>query len=280
MDRVVKSGYKSQAEDTDIKTDQMEFALLRQRTNSDRFLMALAHTQGARRLSLSGLKYRFPHLDAVAFATKVAQVFLCERYNAQFMPEGNEMTWIQDSLSLAATLHPLFEASDIPYYITGGVAASTFGDPRTTRDLDVVIAVSTQKLETLVHALEANRFYVPGLDDVRSGRMRTLSITHQESIARADLMVAGTEPFDRQKMVRRRLIEIIGIGAFYFASPEDVILNKLRWRQRSDSEKQWRDVLGILKVQGETLDMDYLGEWAAHLDLLEDLAHAIDEAGL
>lgn len=280
MNLVAKPGYQPQAEDISIETDLFEFALLRQRTNSDRFLMAIAHTQAARRISISGLKFRFPTLDAQAFAQKVAQTFLGNDYDASFIPLGNEMTWIQDSLSLATTLHSILEQIGIPYYITGGVAASTFGDPRTTRDLYVVIAISTDQLDELVQALEAQQFYVPGVDEVRSGRLQTLGITHQVTIARADLMLAGTELFETQKLARRRAINIIGMGCFYFASPEDIILTKLRWRLQSQSEKQWRDGLGILKVQGETLDFDYLFEWAEQLNLVDDLTQALTEAGL
>jgi hypothetical protein len=280
MNLTAKPGYKPQAEDTSIETDLFEFHLLRQRTNSDRFWMTHAHTQAARRLSISGLKHRFPELPGHLIAQKVAEVFLGDRYHSSYSPQGDEMTWIQDSLSLAATLHTIFQQLDIPYYITGGVAASTFGDPRTTRDLDVVISLPINQLDALVQILEAHQFYVPGVDDVRRGRMTTLSITHQETIARADLVFAKLDEFDVTKFERRRLVEIIGLGSFYFASPEDIIINKLRWGKRSNSEKQWRDVLGVLKVQGETLDVEYLFHWATQLELADDLTQAMTEAGL
>lgn len=92
-------------------------------------------------------------------------------------------------------------------------------------------------------------------------------------------MVSGTDEFDRLKFERRRVIEFEGT-ALYFASPEDVILNKLRWRQRSGSEKQWRDVLGILKVQTENLDLDYLTQWAEQLGIEAALNQALTEAGI
>lgn len=272
--------YRSQASDTSIETDVFEFELLRQRSNSDRALMSAAHTQSTRRLSMSGLKHRFPQLSGVSFAQKVAQSFLGDDCPSNFFTATNEMTWIQDSIALAAILHELFEQVQIPYYITGGVASSTFGDPRATRDLDVVLAVAPLQLERLVIALEAQQFYVPGVEDVRSGRMKTLGITHQPTISRADLVIAGNGEFDVVKFKRRKLIEVIGAGSFYFASPEDVVLNKLRWGRQSRSEKQWRDVLGVLKVQGETLDFNYLQEWSKKLGIDGDLLQAIAEAGL
>jgi hypothetical protein len=115
---------------------------------------------------------------------------------------------------------------------------------------------------------------------VKSGRMRTLQITEIESISRADLMIAGTDEFDSLKFERRRIFATTGAQALYFASPEDVILNKLRWRQCSGSEKQWRDVLGVLKVQSETLDYAYLRDWAECLGLTDALSRALIEAGI
>ncbi|MEM8809441.1 MAG: hypothetical protein AAGF01_25750 [Cyanobacteria bacterium P01_G01_bin.38] len=88
-------------------------------------------------------------------------------------------------------------------------------------------------------------------------------------------MIASGEAWDTVKFARRQLI-----SGIYLASPEDVVLNKLRWRQRSSSEKQWRDVLGILKVQGTGLDFDYLNRWANHLELTNDLRRSMGETGL
>jgi hypothetical protein len=187
---------------------------------------------------------------------------------------------IQDSISLAAKLHCIFEQLEIPYYITRGVAAIAYGEPRTTQDLDLVLAIPPNDIERLATALSDAGFYFPGVDDVKSGRMRTLQVTDIESISRADLVVAGTDEFERLKFERRRIFATTGAEALYFASPEDVILNKLRWRQRSGSEKQWRDVLGVLKVQAENLDYSYLREWAERLSLVDALNQALTEAGI
>lgn len=276
----VTAGYRPQAEDTSIETDVFEFSLLRQRSNSDRFHLMQACNRSARLLSLSGLKHRFPCLSGQAFAQRVARLWLQENYPEGFIPGGNEGMWIQDSLGLAAQLHLIFEQLQLPYYITGGVAASTFGDPRMTRDLDVVIAIARENVEQLAIALEEAGFYVPGIEDVKAGRSKTLGITHTETIARADLVIAGNEEWDQIKFERRRSVQIQGQGSLYFASPEDIVLNKLRWGQESQSEKQWRDVLGVLKVQGDTLDIDYLHRWADQVGLADALNQALTQAGL
>lgn len=81
------------------------------------------------------------------------------------------------------------------------------------------------------------------------------------------------------KLSRRRVIPVPG-GELYLASPEDIILSKLQWGMPGQSEKQWRDVLGVLKVQMDALDMDYLSTWAEQLGLSAALAKVMIEAGL
>ena len=275
----VKPGYRPQAEDTSVETDLLTFHLLRQRSPSERLSSAASLTCSARKLSLCSLRQQFGHLSQSQFAKKIALAWLQEHCPPNYIPTGESSMWIQDSVSLATKLHPVFEELKISYYITSGVAAIAYGEPRTTQDLDLVVAISPLDIDRLSEALTLCGFYVPGVDDVKSGRMRTLQITDIESISRADLMIPGTDEFDRLKFERRRVIEFEGT-ALYFASPEDVILNKLRWRQQSGSEKQWRDVLGVLKVQTETLDYRYLVEWAERLKLADALNLAMTEAGI
>jgi hypothetical protein len=280
LEIIIPAGYRSQAEDTSVETDRVTFYLLRQRTNAQRLMMAASLTRGARQLSLHCLRQQFACLSAQDFARKIALAWLQEDCPPNFTPQGNDMTWIQDSIALAVQLHRILEGLGIPYYITGGVAAIAYGEPRTTRDLDVVIEIPSTAINRLVEVLEQEGFYVPGVEDVRLGRMFCLGITHIESISRADLVIAGTEAFDRLKFERRRMIEMPGAETLYFASAEDVILSKLLWGMRSQSEKQWRDVLGVLKVQADSLDYDYLTTWANQLGIFAPLNLCMTEAGV
>ena len=133
-------------------------------------------------------------------------------------------------------------------------------------------------MAALVSALESVGFYVPGVEDILSGRMRTLQIIHQETVMQADLILSGEDSWDTVKFERRRLE-----GDLYFISPEDIVLSKLLWRKRSRSETpcsetEWRDILGVLKVQRERLDLEYLREWADSLAMSDDLTQAFREA--
>ncbi|NJM00391.1 MAG: hypothetical protein HC924_17100 [Synechococcaceae cyanobacterium SM2_3_2] len=274
------SGYRAQALDTSPEFDRLEFSLLRQRSNRERLRMSMDLTQRSRQLSLRCLKSRFPSLSGEDLARKVALARLQETCPVDYVPSGNgEIMWTQDPLDIALVLHQLFGQLQIPYYITGGVAAVAYGEPRTTRDLDMVIRIELGDLDRLVAELEKAGFYVSGIEEVRLGQMRILQIIHQERIERADLMVAGTGEFDQIQFGRRQSIEIADGVSLFYVSPEDLVLNKLLWRWNSSSDQQWRDVLGILKVQSDLLDLSYLREWALRLDLIEVLDQAMVQSG-
>ncbi|MBE9078468.1 hypothetical protein IQ241_14375 [Romeria aff. gracilis LEGE 07310] len=273
-------GYRPQAEDISSAADLLDFYLLRQRTGLERLQMAASLMRGARALSLQCLRRQFGDLSPPSFARKLAEAWLQEDCPTNYIPDGSEMTWIQDSTELATQLHGIFTSANIPYYITGGVAAIVYGEPRTTRDLDVVISVSSDDLNRLAAVLEESGFYVPGVEDGGMGQMQTLQITQIETISRADLMIAGTDAYERLKFERRQRCPFPGGTEVYVASAEDIILSKLRWGQQSQSEKQRRDVLGVLKIQQERLDYAYLVRLAAQLDLSDVLASAAREAGV
>lgn len=270
------SGYRPQSQDCSVAADLLDFWLLRQRSPQQRLAMAAALMRGARQMSLEAQRQQRPELNADEFARHLARCWLQEDYPEGYSPSGCDMTWIQDSGSLAAQLHRIFERLEIPYVITGGLAAIAWGEPRTTRDVDIVLTIAPAAIALLATALEAEGFYVPGVEDVASGRLKTLQITHMETIARADLMIAGDE--DLGLFERRRSLTFSDAGQLDFASPEDVVLNKLAWGQGSRSEKQWRDVLGILKTQVD-LDWDYLRERARAMAVADELERARVEAG-
>jgi len=257
--------------------DVFEFYQLRQLSNRDRLQMGSILTKRARQSSLRGLKFRFGSLSKEEFARKVVQSWLQDDCFADFIPSSPEIMWIQDPLEVAVQLHNLLMSLQVDYYITGGSSAIMYGEPRTTRDIDLVLAIALARIDDLVMELERSGFYIAGLDEVKSGQSKILQVIQMEAIARADLMIAGDLPFDLIQFERKLAIEVWEGQVLYYASAEDVILNKLLWRVQSGSEKQWRDVLGILKVQGDLLDFSYLQEWAMSLNVLDDLNMAIEQ---
>lgn len=267
--------YQPQAIDTSVEADQLLFTLLRQRSNSDRLTLAIEQNVGIRRFFLTGLQRRFEQLTP----SIVAQAYLNDIPHG-FQPSGNEMTWIQDPIDLALTLHPVFERLGIAYYLSGGIAAIFYGEYRTTQDADLILNLDVEAIPGLVMALENLGFYVAGVEDAVAGRLTTLQAIHTHTLAKADLTLSNEDEFEVAKFARRRLETIEQRGQLYLITAEDLVLSKLRWRQQSQSEKQWRDILGVLKVQSAILDLDYLQKWARQLKLVAELAPALDAAGI
>jgi hypothetical protein len=276
----VPPGYCPQSEDCNLEADLLDFYLLRQISSTDRVAMSASLMQGARKLSLHSLRHQLTDLSASQFARRVAEAWLQEDCPSNCIPTSPEMTWIQDSTQLATQLHHLLTEAQVPYYITGGVAAITYGEPRTTRDLDLVLSISSADLDRLVSTLEQEGFYATGVEDVKAGRMNVLQVTQIETISRADLMIAEPDRYEQLKFARRRLSPFPDGTEVYLACPEDVVISKLRWGERSQSEKQWRDVLGILKVQLGALDYEDMHTLAAEFEISEALERATVEAGV
>ncbi|MBW4509794.1 MAG: hypothetical protein KME64_25255 [Scytonematopsis contorta HA4267-MV1] len=278
-----KLTYCPQASDTNIEADVYLFQRLRQLSLKQRLEMLIAHNRGIRKLSLAGVKMRHRDAPIEKIRLHFAKAVLADKFPNGFEPKGtDEKMWIQDSIALAGELHQILTSINILYYVSGGVASSIHGEARSTRDLDLVIQVQVEQVDLLVTTLEAAGYYCPlgSVENLKLGRERTLSITHMETIANADLIVMDGSPFAVSQMTRRTLAEVEGISLFWVASPEDMILQKLMWGRGSQSQKQWRDVLGIVKLQAETLDYGYLIEWAENLNLVDAFSQVLTEAGV
>lgn len=164
----------------------------------------------------------------------------------------------------------------VPYHIGGSYASAIHGIPRQTHDIDLVVALTREQVGGAAQALESE-FYVDEEMMRRAVDERgTCNLIHLDSGVKVDLFVKGTSDFDREEFERRlrvRLGEEISREVFV-KSAEDTLLRKLLWyRQGGEvSDRQWEDVRGIVSVQGERLDVDYLTRWADLLsvrDLLD-----------
>lgn len=179
----------------------------------------------------------------------------------------------------------VFEALGIAYYIGGSVASSAYGIARATLDVDLVADISGHQIKPLANQLRDNYY----IDEDRVGDAVSLrssfNLIHLESMIKVDVFVVRNRSYDRLALTRARsesLDEAQPDIRFYFASPEDVILNKLDWYRQGGgvSERQWNDVLGIFKAQQSAVDIGYLRRWAHELGLSDLLLRALQEAGM
>lgn len=175
-----------------------------------------------------------------------------------------------------ATIVSQLDRFGIPHMLAGSFASTYHGDPRTTNDIDLVIDPSRAALESLLRGLDPERFYVSA-EAARTAfeRRGQFNVVPLDSGWKADLILRKERPFSLAEFERRQPAEIAGVTLFV-ATAEDTIVAKLEWAQAGESERQLRDVVGILEVSGERLDRDYIARWVAELELqpLWDRANA------
>lgn len=159
---------------------------------------------------------------------------------------------------------------EIPYMVAGSFASTYHGSPRTTHDVDVVIAPSHPDLQRLVEGLDPGRFYVSASAAEEAWHRRgQFNIVLLDSGWKVDLILRKDRPFSRTEFERRQRVDVGGL-LVWMATAEDTILAKLDWARAGESERQLRDVVGVLELSGDRLDRAYLARWIAELGL-EDL---------
>ena len=172
----------------------------------------------------------------------------------------------------AAFLRRLVTALDeagIPYMVAGSFASTYHGEPRTTHDIDVVIAPTLGGLRLLLQALPEDDYYVSEEAAMTALRGRgQFNVIDLETGWKVDLILQKSRPFSLMEMSRRRPGRVLGLDVM-MASAEDTLVTKLEWSKLSGSERQLRDVAGILRVSGPELDTGYIERWVSELGLSE-----------
>src|SRR4030067_1236054 len=162
----------------------------------------------------------------------------------------------------------VLDQAGIHYMITGSVVSSLQGEPRSTHDIDMVIAIQKSAPKKLVDAFPPPDFYLDEnsiVDAINEQSMFNLiDVTAGDKV---DFWILTNDPFYQSRFSRRVIEEFMGLK-MQVSSPEDTILAKLRWAKLSGgSEKQFTDALRVYEVQRGKLDMDYLELWAKTLDV-------------
>jgi hypothetical protein len=183
-------------------------------------------------------------------------------------------------------LTPLIEAFDrygIAYYIGGSVASSVHGRRRYTQDVDVVAALQLKHVQTLVAMLQQEYYIDAGMIRGAILNRSSFNLLHHDTGVKVDVFVQKTGPFSQQEM-RRAREDVLEVGSrpFFFASPEDMILAKLDWWKLGGgvSNRQWNDILEIIKEKHAGLDIAYLRQSASMLGVADALEKAFIDAGL
>ena len=186
-----------------------------------------------------------------------------------------------DNEALTVTLDVInvLEQLKVPYLIGGSLASTLHGFSRTTLDSDLVADIRPEHVPMLVQQLGAS-YYISDTAMYDAIRHRSsFNLIHLTTMFKVDIFLPKARQFDRDQMRQRRqyVVATDPERTAYVASPEDTILAKLEWYRLGGevSDRQWRDILGVIQIQGDRLDLRYLRQGAVGLGVADLLQRAL-----
>jgi hypothetical protein len=173
------------------------------------------------------------------------------------------------------------EQIGVPYAVGGSLASSVHGIMRSTLDVDIVADMKLEHIQPLIAAL-SKEFYAD--DEMMKDAVEqhsSFNLIHYETAFKVDIFIRKLRAFDQMQLERRRpsVIATEPDQSVYVVSPEDIVLAKLEWYRMGGevSDRQWRDILGVLKTRAGELDLAYLRKWANELKVSDLIERALNE---
>jgi hypothetical protein len=163
------------------------------------------------------------------------------------------------------------EAQGLRYLVTGSTATIAYGEPRFTNDIDIVLELHPERIRRFCEAFPESEYYLSRQaveSAVRSASQ--FNLIHPASGLKVDFIVYSETEFNQSRMARSRALPVLQDRSVQFASPEDVILMKLKYFKEGGSEKHLRDIRGVLTVQSDKIDRQYITAWAKRLGLTKE----------
>jgi hypothetical protein len=171
---------------------------------------------------------------------------------------------MQNELDIVRDVSARLERGGLVYMLTGSMAMNYYAQPRMTRDIDLVVALTEQDTATVMRLFTPD--YYVSRDAVSSSiaHESLFNLIHQESVIKVDCIVRKTSPYRRAEFERRQRITIEDFST-WIVRKEDLIISKLWWAKDSHSELQLRDVKNLA---GTGCDTSYIEGWTKELGLL------------
>jgi hypothetical protein len=176
----------------------------------------------------------------------------------------------------------VFERLGVPYLIGGSLASTLYGMVRTTQDSDIIAEMRPEHIQPFVSALEADFYIDQEMIAESIQRNSSFNIIHRDTMFKVDVFIPRPRPFLKSQLARARR-QTFTLGkevSAKFASPEDTILSKLEWYRMGGevSDRQWRDILGVLKTKAGEIDLEYLQQWAKELKVSDLFGRALTQS--
>jgi hypothetical protein len=191
---------------------------------------------------------------------------------------------LAEPIGVTLLVSAVLERLGVDYLVGGSLASSLHGIPRATLDVDIVADLRMAHVKPLVAARENELFIDADMVTEAVRRRATFNVLHLATMFKVDVFVVGDDDLLAAELSRKQRVRVVDSppSDLNLATAEDMVLQKLIWYREggSISDRQWGDVLGILRTQGERLDREYLDRWATRKGLDELLARARADAGI
>ncbi|MCC6443200.1 MAG: hypothetical protein IT210_07060 [Armatimonadetes bacterium] len=271
--------------DTRPEAERALLNLLRQAPAWRRLAKVGSLNRTVRGLALSGLRERYPAASPSGLRSRLAALLLGEAAASLLNGLSTDRRFpVNNDDPIEVTLHvtAILEGLDIPHYIGGSLASALYGVARSTNDADIVADIAIEQIEPLLRRLGEDFYADAGAIRDAIIRKASFNLIHLETMFKVDIFILKDRPFSEAELARR--IRHIATAeperTAYFASLEDTVLSKLLWYKEGCemSDRQWEDILGVLKVQAGRWDSGYLRRWARELAIEDLLDRALAEA--
>jgi hypothetical protein len=178
---------------------------------------------------------------------------------------------IPEPIAVTLTVGAIFENLHIPYFVVGSMVTAVHGVARATMDVDLVADLGVEQVAALIEMFEPEFFADSEMIQNAIRDARSFNVIHRETLFKVDVFPHHGRPFDVSQFSRCRSLQLTEDPAetVYVCSPEDNILAKLEGYELDSrvSDRQWRDILNVLAIQGDRLDFGYLTDWALQLSV-------------
>lgn len=186
-------------------------------------------------------------------------------------------------LEIVEKVTSILDSLNIPYFISGSLASSLQGIPRATQDIDFIVYINNTTIPKLIDAFKEEFYIDENMVREAIEHKSSFNMIHLQTIYKVDIFVPDNKDF--QEEMSRRVHYFIPDKInkeIFIASAEDIIIQKLRWFRLGGevSEKQWNDVLGVVRVQFDKLDLNYLKTQSEKYDLTILLEKVLDDSKL